>query len=98
MCSYFNEAILISKHLSRDRKAVISHLTVSDSFSCQILMKFVPKGPIDNKSAFFRIMAYHRIGDKPISEPKIVSLLTHTCLTGLIFHYLMTYMRVQIVL
>ena len=32
-------------------------------------MKFVPKGPIDNKPALVQIMAWRRIGDKPLHEP-----------------------------
>ena len=36
----------------------------------KILLKFVPKGPIHNISALVKIMAWHRIGDKPLSEPK----------------------------
>ena len=31
--------------------------------------KFVPKGPISNIPALVQIMAWHRIGDKPLSEP-----------------------------
>ena len=30
---------------------------------------FVPKGPIDNNLALVQIMAWCRIGDKPLSEP-----------------------------
>ena len=32
----------------------------------QILLKFVPKGPIDNKSALVQVMVWRRIGDKPL--------------------------------
>ena len=32
-------------------------------------MKYVHKGPIDNKPALVQIMAWRRIGDKPLSEP-----------------------------
>ena len=37
--------------------------------SIQISLKFVPKGPIDNKSALGQVMAWRRTGDKPLSEP-----------------------------
>ena len=30
---------------------------------------FVPKGPIDNEPTLFQIMAWHQIGDMPLSEP-----------------------------
>ena len=34
----------------------------------KISLKFVPKGPIDNKSALVREMAWRQVGDKPLSE------------------------------
>ena len=34
----------------------------------KISLKFVPKGPIDNNPALVQIMAWRRIGDKPLSE------------------------------
>ena len=43
----------------------------------KISLKFVPKGPIDNNSALVWIMAWHRIGDKPLSE-LMLSLLNDT--------------------
>ena len=48
-----------------------------DKFS----VKFVPKGPINNISALVQIMACCRPGNKPLSEPMMVSLLTHICVT-----------------
>ena len=44
-------------------------------------MKFVPKGLINNIPALVLIMAWRRPGDKPLSEPMMVSLLTHICVT-----------------
>ena len=41
------------------------------SILIQISLKFVPKGLIDNKSALVQVMAWRRIGDKPLSEPMI---------------------------
>ena len=32
-------------------------------------MQFVPKGPIDNKSALVHVTAWRRSGDKPLTEP-----------------------------
>ena len=49
--------------------------------SLKISMKFVPKVRINNISALFQIMAWRRPGDKPLSEPMMVSLLTHICVT-----------------
>ena len=46
-----------------------------------ISLKFVPKGPINNISAWVEIMTWRRPGDKPLSKPMLVSLLTHICVT-----------------
>ena len=35
----------------------------------KISLKFVPKGPINNTSALVQVMAWRRIGDKPLPEP-----------------------------
>ena len=47
----------------------------------KISLKFVPKGPINNITALVQIMAWRRPGDKSLSEPMMVSLLTHICVT-----------------
>ena len=49
--------------------------------SIKISLKFVPKGPINNNPALVQIMAWHQSGDKPLSEPMMVSLLMHICVT-----------------
>ena len=49
--------------------------------SIEIPLKFVPKGQINNIPALVQIMAWRRPGDKPLSEPMMVSLLTHICVT-----------------
>ena len=49
--------------------------------SIKISLKFVPKGPINNIPALVQIMTWHRPGDKPLSEPMMVNLLTHICVT-----------------
>ena len=65
-------------------------LFADDTFKCILLneniwiainisLSFVPKGPIDNIPALVQIMAWRRSGDKPLSEPMMVSLLTHIC-------------------
>ena len=46
----------------------------------KISLRFVPKAPINNIPALVQIMAWHRPGDKPLSEPMVVSLLTHICI------------------
>ena len=37
--------------------------------SIWILLKSVPSGQIDNKSALVQVMAWHRTADKPLPEP-----------------------------
>ena len=47
--------------------------------SLKISLKFVPKVRINNIPALVQMMAWRRPGDKPLSEPMVVSLLTHIC-------------------
>ena len=47
----------------------------------RISIKFVPKGLINNIPALVQIMAWRRPDDKPLSEPMMVNLLTHICVT-----------------
>ena len=81
-----------SKHINRLRPRQNGRRFANDTFiriflnenvriSIKISLKFVRKGPINNNPALVQIMAWHRSGDKPLSEPKMVSLLTHICVT-----------------
>ena len=45
----------------------------------EISLTFVPMGSINNNPALFQIIAWRRPGDKPLSEPMMVSSLTHIC-------------------
>ena len=47
----------------------------------KIPLNFVPQGPINNIPELVQIMVRRRPGDKPLSEPMMVSLLTHICVT-----------------
>ena len=47
----------------------------------KISLKVVPKGPINKIPALVQIMALRRPGDKPLSEPMMVRLLTHIWVT-----------------
>ena len=51
------------------------------SISIKIPLYFIPKSPINNIPALAHIMAWRRPGDVPLSEPMMVSLLTHICVT-----------------
>ena len=46
-----------------------------------ISLEFVPKVRINNIPALVQIMAWRRPGDKPLSEPMIVRLPPHICVT-----------------
>ena len=56
-------------------------LNENEWISIKISLKFVPKSPIDNIPPLFQIMAWRRPGAKPLSEPMMVNLLTHICVT-----------------
>ena len=49
----------------------------------KISLKFVTSGPINNIPALVQVMVWRWTGDKPLSEPMMVSLLTHICLNEL---------------
>ena len=49
--------------------------------SINISLKFVPRGLIDNIPTLVQVMAWRRPGDKPLSEPMMVRLPTHICVT-----------------
>ena len=49
--------------------------------SFKIWLKFVAKVPVSNIPALVQIMVWCRPGDKPLSEPMMVSLLTQICVT-----------------
>ena len=38
-------------------------------------MEFVPNGPINNIPALVQMMAWHRPGDKPLSEPMMANFV-----------------------
>ena len=56
-------------------------LNENTSISINIALKFGPEGRINNIPALVQIMPWRRLGDKPLSEPMMVNLLTHICVT-----------------
>ena len=74
-------------HWARDKMAGSFLTTFSNAFSWmkmykfRLNFKFIPKGPINVIPALVQIMACRRPGDKPLSEPMMVILLTHICVT-----------------
>ena len=49
--------------------------------SINISLKFSPRDPINNIPTLVQVMAWRRPGDKPLSEPMMVRLPTHICVT-----------------
>ena len=56
-------------------------MNVNVWISHKISLKFVPNVRINNIPALVQIMAWHQPGAKPLSEPMMVNLLTHKCVT-----------------
>ena len=77
-------------HWGRDKMAGISQTTLSNSFSWMKMLEFRFKlhwsllfclCPINNIPALAQVMAWRRPGYKPLSEPMMVRLRTHICVT-----------------
>ena len=84
-----------STHWGRDIMAAVSQTNENDIIPLKISLTFVPKGLINNIPTLVQVMAWRRPGDKPLSEPMMINLLTHMCVTqpqwvkmsfGWIFH------------
>ena len=56
------------RHFADDNLKCI-FLNENDRIRIRISLKFVPRSPIDNKSALVQVMAWCRTGDKPLPEP-----------------------------
>ena len=48
--------------------------TKRTDFLIQISLKFVPKGPIHNKSALVQVMTNFLLEDKPLPEPMLTKM------------------------
>ena len=68
------------RHFAGD---ILSHIFLNENFriSTKISLRFAPKGAINNIPSLVQIMAWRRSGEKSLSEPMMVSLLTHICVT-----------------
>ena len=68
------------RHFADD---TFKHIFLNENvrISIKISLKFVPKGPIYDIPALVQIMAWRRPDDKPLSEPMMVRLPTHICVT-----------------
>ena len=56
-------------------------LNENASIALKISLNFVPKVRINNIPALVQIMVWRRPGNKPLSEPMMVNLLMHVCVT-----------------
>ena len=68
----------------RGKMADILQTTLSNAFSWMKIYEFrslFHRDPINNIPALVQIMAWRRPGDKPLSEPMMVNILTHICAT-----------------
>ena len=80
---------VVLTHWGLDKMAAMFQTTFWKAFAwneniwilIKISLKFVPIGLIDNKWELVQIVAWHRPGDKPLSEPMMVSLPMHMCVT-----------------
>ena len=63
------------------RRYFQTHFLEWKCISIEISLKFVPKGPVNNIPALVQMVAWRRPGDKPLSEPMMINLLTHICVT-----------------
>ena len=88
----YTEMALLIKKISTLRPIQNGRHFPDDIFKCiflfenvliwiKISLKCVAKVRINNIPAVVLIMAWRWIGDKPLSEPMMVNLLTHICVT-----------------
>ena len=73
-----------STHWDQDKMATVFQTTFSNAniwILFKISLKFVPNGQINNSPELVEILAWRRSGDKPLSEPMMVRLPTHICVT-----------------
>ena len=74
-------------HWGRDKMATVWQTTLSNAFSrmkmydFRLRFHFVPKGPISNFPTLVQIMAWRRLGDKPLSEPMFACSPMHICVS-----------------
>ena len=56
---------------------IFNHIFLNENvwISIKISLKFVLKGPIDNKPTLVQVMAWHRPGDKPLLEPMLTQFI-----------------------
>ena len=64
--------------------------------SIDVPLKFVPKGPINNIPALVQIMAWHRLGDKPLSQCIRKTFMVHQTIVRWALYILLKFMKALI--
>ena len=83
---------IVSPEINKLKRRQNGCLFTGDIFKCiffnekvwisiSISLTFILKDPIDNIPALVQIMAWRLPGNNPLSEPMMVSLLMHICVT-----------------
>ena len=54
--------------------------------TCTSSLKFIPKGPIDYKSALVQVVAWHRTGEKPLPESMLTQLHRPQLVVHAVYH------------
>ena len=85
ICPHLHFNTLRSRQNYRHFQDIFKYIFLNKNIwiSTEISPKLVPHGPIDNIPVLVQIMVWRRPGDKPLSEPMMVRLLTHICVTRL---------------
>ena len=85
---YLNYLDAILTQRGRDKMATIFQSTFSNGFYWMKMYEFlltfhwsVPGGPLNNIPTLVQVMTWRRPGDKPLSEPMMVRLPKHICVT-----------------
>ena len=76
-----NKSFLALTHGGQDKMAAIFQTTFSNALTWMKMYEFRFIIPINNIPALVQIMAWCHPGDKPLSEPRMVTLLMHICVT-----------------
>ena len=82
-CLHNEPSVRLLTNLPLDKMTVISQTTISNAFLWMksfcilitISLKFAPKGSIDNNPALVDIVAWRRIGDKPLSNQMLTRFI-----------------------
>ena len=81
ICMITSYTLHLLTHWGQDKMVAIFQTTSSNVFPWMKMYRFVRKGPINNIPSFVLTMARRRPDDKPLSEPMMITVLTHIWVT-----------------